>query len=106
MRSMMTATEALCAQTDPEMFFAQDSLLVHGKASYPNARAAKALCAKCPLALSCLMTAIDNEEQFGIWGGTMPKERRYIKTRAQAVVVIEKLRERYGEMKPLKRYRK
>lgn len=41
-----------------------------------DARAAKPLCARCPVMQACGQWAIDNDERGGIWGGMTPKERR------------------------------
>lgn len=64
------ADDALCAQTDPELF-------------YPNkgepTREAKAICGKCLVAAECLDYAVDNDERFGVWGGLSERERRHIK---------------------------
>ena len=59
--------EALCAQTDPEAFFPD-------KGQSP--KAAKAMCARCAVSTACLQLAIDNDEQFGVWGGLTARERR------------------------------
>ena len=32
---------------------------------------AKAICAKCPLAASCLLEAQEREEPWGVWGGEL-----------------------------------
>ena len=32
---------------------------------------AKAICAKCPLAASCLSEAMEREEPWGVWGGEL-----------------------------------
>jgi hypothetical protein len=37
-------------------------------------RKAKALCARCPVRRKCLEYGF--EEEFGVWGGVMPSERR------------------------------
>ncbi len=37
--------------------------------------AAKAICARCLVRDECLNFAIENEENYGIWGGLTPKER-------------------------------
>lgn len=39
---------------------------------------AKALCFECPVQFECLEYAISNNEKFGIFGGTLPSERRTI----------------------------
>lgn len=36
---------------------------------------AKAVCRKCPAFIDCLQFAVDNDIQFGIWGGLTPSER-------------------------------
>jgi hypothetical protein len=37
---------------------------------------AKAVCASCPVAVDCLVTALDNVEKHGIFGGMSERERR------------------------------
>lgn len=34
---------------------------------------AKAICAECPVAIECVADAMVNTEQFGIWGGLVPR---------------------------------
>lgn len=36
---------------------------------------------RCPLLNLCLETALENKEQYGIWGGMTPYERRKFKIR-------------------------
>jgi WhiB family redox-sensing transcriptional regulator len=40
---------------------------------------AKAICATCPVADSCLTWAIETNQPQGIWGGHTPKERRRLR---------------------------
>jgi len=40
---------------------------------------ARELCFSCPIQLECLEYAILNKEKFGIWGGTLPAERKRLK---------------------------
>lgn len=58
---------ALCAQTDPELFFPDK-----GQPSYD----AKRVCATCPVRTECLLYALANREEYGIWGGLTARERR------------------------------
>jgi WhiB family redox-sensing transcriptional regulator len=37
---------------------------------------AKNLCASCPITSKCLQFALDEEIEFGIFGGTTPQERK------------------------------
>jgi WhiB family redox-sensing transcriptional regulator len=62
--------EALCAQTDPDEFFPDK-----GEDSEP----AKAVCRTCPVTAECLNYALANNEQFGVWGATTPRQRRKLR---------------------------
>lgn len=59
--------DAVCASTDPESFFPDKG---------GSTREAKNVCASCNVAAECLDYALDNNERFGIWGGTTERERR------------------------------
>lgn len=61
---------ALCAQTDPALFFPDKG---------GSAREAKRLCATCPVRIQCLESALDNDERHGIWGGLSERELRKIR---------------------------
>jgi WhiB family redox-sensing transcriptional regulator len=65
--------DAACAELDPAIFFPE-----RGSSS----KAARALCAECTVREGCLAYALDNPEvaEFGIWGGTSPRERRVLRT--------------------------
>lgn len=39
---------------------------------------AKAICADCPVREQCLEHALRTPEQYGIWGGMTPQERRRV----------------------------
>lgn len=58
--------QALCAQTDPELFFPDIG---------DDNRPAKRICRKCPVKNECLDYALQHQEPFGIWGGTSARER-------------------------------
>jgi WhiB family transcriptional regulator, redox-sensing transcriptional regulator len=60
------AKRALCAEADPEIFFpAHDDPAIE----------ARKICTRCSVRTDCLQFALDNHEQYGIWGGLDPKER-------------------------------
>ena len=46
-----------------------------------STKAARALCATCPVKAKSLEYALENKEQFGIWGGTSERERRKLRKR-------------------------
>ena len=64
------AASALCAQTDPELFFPEKG---------GSTREAKALCRRCPVRDDCLDYALAHDARFGIWGGTSERDRRRMK---------------------------
>lgn len=59
--------DGLCAQTDPEAFFPERG---------GSTRDAKRICMACEVRVECLEYALGNGEQFGVWGGLSPLERR------------------------------
>lgn len=59
----------VCTQTDAEAFFPI-------KGSSP--RQAKKICAGCEVRNQCLQYALDNDIQFGVWGGLTAAERQHL----------------------------
>ncbi len=59
-------TRAVCAKSDP------DALFVTGAAQ----REAAKMCAGCPVRTECLADALDNQVEFGVWGGMTERQRR------------------------------
>ena len=51
-----------------------DELFVKGAAQ----NKAKQLCGGCPVRTECLAEALDNEIEWGVWGGMTERERRAI----------------------------
>jgi WhiB family redox-sensing transcriptional regulator len=72
--NLRTATEgdrawvakALCTATDP------DELFVRGAAQ----RKAAIICRHCPVVQQCAADALDNQVEYGIWGGLTERQRR------------------------------
>jgi WhiB family redox-sensing transcriptional regulator len=69
--------DMLCLQVDPEVWFPEKGV---------SARAAKQVCAECPLAAvelggngRCLEVALQNNELYGVFGGLSPIERRRVR---------------------------
>lgn len=72
-----------CQQTDDlDSHFPEMNRIGGGKdwkAKYQEKiNIAKAMCARCDVVERCLQFALDNEIQYGIWGGTTPEERQKI----------------------------
>lgn len=67
---------AACLGHDIEVFFP-------GKGT-DSAKPAKRICAVCPVRQECLDYAVDNHEQFGVFGGMVREERRAYARRRRA----------------------
>ena len=57
---------ALCAQTDPEVFFPEKRR---------STREAKIVCSRCEVRQECLTYALAAGERYGVWGGMSEQER-------------------------------
>ncbi len=66
---------ARCRGTDPEHFF------VRGLA---QAKTAMRLCDRCSVKDECLRYALDNDIDFGVWGGLTERQRRAYQRRVLA----------------------
>lgn len=77
---------AICALGDP------DRLFVTGAAQ----REAAKLCRGCPVQMECLADALDNQVEFGVWGGLTERQRRALLKRRPDVaswrLVLEQAR--------------
>jgi WhiB family transcriptional regulator, redox-sensing transcriptional regulator len=62
---------AACRLSDPDLFFP----ISHAGASLTQVRAAKAICAACPVRPQCLAFAQRTRQRHGIWGGLTEQER-------------------------------
>lgn len=69
------AQDALCAQTDPEIFFPEKG---------GSIREATAVCAQCPVKQQCLDAALEEESgssgygRHGVRAGTTPRQRAHL----------------------------
>ncbi|MHB8450161.1 MAG: WhiB family transcriptional regulator [Mycobacteriales bacterium] len=69
------AQQGSCAKTDPELFFPIRS--------GPASRAAKDVCARCPVIERCLDYALSlPRDPAGIWGGRGQRQRRQMRREA------------------------
>ena len=76
--------EGTCNSVDPELFFVE-------QAGSDNPEARK-ICRECPVKVKCLQFALDNEEEFGVWGGLTPNGRNRFR-RKYKYVTAENLHE-------------
>ena len=63
---MVWVSKARCRSIDP------DELFVRGAAQ----RKAAIICRHCPVIAECLADALDNQMEFGVWGGKTARQRR------------------------------
>jgi len=70
-------TKAACHGMDQSLFFPDDDL-PSVEVQKLN-RAAKLICADCPVREACLADALSRQEVDGVWGGATPKERQQIR---------------------------
>ncbi len=61
---------AACRDLGPELFYPTP------RTKPSELRAAKQVCAECPVSEECLDYALDNREERGIWGGVSPESRK------------------------------
>jgi WhiB family transcriptional regulator, redox-sensing transcriptional regulator len=59
-------SKALCKSADP------DELFVRGAAQ----RKAAVICRHCPVMQQCAADALDNQVEYGVWGGLTERQRR------------------------------
>jgi len=59
-----------------------DALFVRGAAQ----QIAKKVCIGCPVVVECLADSLDNQTEFGVWGGMTERQRRALLKRRPEVV--------------------
>lgn len=69
------ASAAVCRQAKP------DELFVRGA----EQNRAKLMCGSCPVRTECLAEALDNQIEWGVWGGMTERERRALLRRQDKV---------------------
>ncbi len=65
-RRLAWVSKARCRSADP------DELFVSGAAQ----KRAALICRRCPVVAECLVDALDNQVEFGVWGGMTERQRR------------------------------
>lgn len=72
---------ALCKDRNTNDFYPEMGV----KGAAKQVREMKVFCRQCSVILECLDYAIENDEQFGIWGGMTPKERARIRRQSRVI---------------------
>ena len=65
--------EGACRDADAELFFHPEG--ERGPSRAAREAAAKAVCARCPVAEPCRRYALETRETYGVWGGLSESER-------------------------------
>ncbi|SRR6266498_3456403 len=65
-----------CRDEDPALFFSAEG--ERGSARRSRERAAKRVCARCPVLMLCRDHALRTREPYGVWGGLSEDEREQI----------------------------
>ncbi|WUK17269.1 WhiB family transcriptional regulator (plasmid) [Kitasatospora sp. NBC_00374] len=74
---------AACRDTDPDTMFVEQA----------KQERAKTTCLGCPVRTECLAHALDNQLEFGVWGGMTERERRALLRRRPTVTSWRELLE-------------
>jgi WhiB family transcriptional regulator, redox-sensing transcriptional regulator len=85
------APAAACREANP------DELFVRGA----EQNKAKQLCSGCPVRTECLAEALDNQIEWGVWGGMTERERRALLRRHPSAswrAVLETARNNAGQI--------
>lgn len=79
-----------CAGMDTDVFFLDDNERKHEKAA--SEAIAKLVCCDCPVINECLTHALSVPENYGVWGGRNPDERKTLRRQLnrQARLLITK----------------
>jgi hypothetical protein len=71
-RSVPTWHEQGACQLFPELDF------IEAKPNSPQERAARIICAACPVRLACAVGALERRERWGVWGGLTYRDRKAV----------------------------
>lgn len=75
--------ESACRGEDPSVFFHPEG--ERGEARAARERAAKAICAGCPVLAECATHALAVREPYGVWGGMSEEDREAIYRRRKYI---------------------
>jgi WhiB family redox-sensing transcriptional regulator len=70
-------TQAACLNRDPQWWDHESHVMTR------ECKKAMAICNACPVRIECLTSALDNEVEFGIWGGLTPFDRKQLVKRLE-----------------------
>jgi len=74
---------------ESELFYAPDG--ERGATKRRRERAAKAVCAACPVRRPCLAHALASQERYGVWGGLSERERAALLVSGRSLQDLQRL---------------
>ena len=87
--------QAACSTADPDKLFEQGAVQ----------NRVKVICSGCSVRTECLAEALDNNIEYGVWGGMTERERRALLRRRSNVTSWRELlmsaREQYDRLDPV-----
>lgn len=88
--------QANCAGVDPDLFYPRrgGSKVLQAE----QIREAKEVCAGCSVRAQCLTSALEHQEDHGIWGGLSERERRRLQTKLPRVARCVRCGGRYRKV--------
>lgn len=78
MRALDWQLDGACRDEAEELFFGPAAAREERRAKSRRIREAKRVCARCPVWERCRGYALENEEEFGVWGGLSEAERKQL----------------------------
>ncbi len=71
-----------------------DALFPEGK----DQKRARHVCMGCPVRMECLIEALDNRIEWGVWGGMTERERRHLLRTRPDITSWREVLTRYGQL--------
>jgi WhiB family transcriptional regulator, redox-sensing transcriptional regulator len=82
---------AACRGMDTNRFFTEGTNGKPTRASLPLIAGAKQVCAGCEVRLACATYALDEDIEFGVWGGLSQEERRKIRAKRNRQALLARI---------------
>jgi WhiB family redox-sensing transcriptional regulator len=79
LRALPWADQALCAETDPELWFPDKGAVGYVTLDGTREHRAKSICRRCPALEPCREYAMADPSLDGIWGALSADERRALR---------------------------
>lgn len=77
--------KGLCKNFETDLFYPEPG-------ESEKSKKACSVCKNCPVRAECLTEALENSEQFGIWGGFTLRQRRKILSHLRGRLSIDEVR--------------